>query len=93
MPARDTAQKWVLSEEPEPELTEPVIDEGGNGTVLVDAINRALDEELSHNPKMLVFGEDVAGGKGGVFTATRCCEYATLTASNIFSKHEHFRVV
>ena len=71
MPARDTAQKWVLSEEPEPELTEPVIDEGGNGTVLVDAINRALDEELSHNPKMLVFGEDVAGGKGGVFTATR----------------------
>ena len=52
-------------------VTEPVIDEGGNGTVLVDAINRALDEELSHNPKMLVFGEDVAGGKGGVFTATR----------------------
>ena len=37
----------------------------------MDAINRALDEELSHNPKMLVFGEDVAGGKGGVFTATR----------------------
>lgn len=39
--------------------------------VLVDAINRALAEELERNPKMLVFGQDVAGGKGGVFTATR----------------------
>jgi 2-oxoisovalerate dehydrogenase E1 component len=71
MPERDTAQKWVLSEEPEPELVAPTVDADGTGTVLVDAINRALDEELSHNPQMLVFGEDVAGGKGGVFTATR----------------------
>jgi 2-oxoisovalerate dehydrogenase E1 component len=40
-------------------------------TVMVDAINRALKEELKANPKMLVFGQDVAKGKGGVFTATR----------------------
>ena len=40
-------------------------------TVLVDSINHALDEELSHNEKMIVYGQDVAGGKGGVFTATR----------------------
>ena len=39
--------------------------------VLVDAINHALDEELTHNPKALIYGEDIAGGKGGVFTATR----------------------
>ena len=39
--------------------------------VLVDAINHALDEELAYNDKMLIYGEDVAGGKGGVFTATR----------------------
>jgi len=39
--------------------------------VLVDAINHALDEELSHNDKALIYGEDIAGGKGGVFTATR----------------------
>ncbi|MDX2129366.1 MAG: dehydrogenase E1 component subunit alpha/beta [Chloroherpetonaceae bacterium] len=43
----------------------------GQPIVMVDAINRALEEELDYNPKMLVYGEDVAGGKGGVFTATR----------------------
>lgn len=40
-------------------------------TVMVDAINRALKEELANDSKMLVFGQDVAKGKGGVFTATR----------------------
>ena len=44
---------------------------GGEKIVLVDAINHALDEELTHNAKMMVYGQDVAGGKGGVFTATR----------------------
>ena len=39
--------------------------------VMVDAINHALAEELENNPKMLVYGQDVAGGKGGVFTATK----------------------
>lgn len=43
----------------------------GAPVVLVDAINRALHEEMARNPDMYVFGEDVAGGKGGVFTATR----------------------
>jgi 2-oxoisovalerate dehydrogenase E1 component len=28
-------------------------------------------EEMEHNPKMLIYGEDVAGSKGGVFTATK----------------------
>ena len=43
----------------------------GKKIVLVDAINHALDEELAHNDKMMIYGQDVAGGKGGVFTATR----------------------
>ncbi len=43
----------------------------GNKIVMVDAINHALHEEMAENPKMLVFGEDVADGKGGVFTATK----------------------
>lgn len=68
-PPRSTAAKWVFSEDPEPALTEPSVE--GDGIVLVDAINRALAEELAKNPKMMVFGEDVAGDKGGVFTATR----------------------
>ncbi len=43
----------------------------GKKVVLVDAINHALAEEMERNKKVVVFGEDVAGGKGGVFTATR----------------------
>jgi len=43
----------------------------GNKIVMVDAINHALTEEMNSNPKMVVFGEDVADGKGGVFTATK----------------------
>ncbi len=45
--------------------------QNGDKIVLVDAINHALDEELVHNDKMVIYGEDVAAGKGGVFTATR----------------------
>ena len=30
-----------------------------------------LSEELELNDKMLIYGEDVGGDKGGVFTATR----------------------
>jgi 2-oxoisovalerate dehydrogenase E1 component len=43
----------------------------GSSIVMVDAINHALAEEMERNPKMLIYGEDVAGSKGGVFTATK----------------------
>jgi len=43
----------------------------GASVVMVDAINHALAEEMALNPRMLIYGEDVAGKKGGVFTATR----------------------
>lgn len=43
----------------------------GSPIVLVDAVNHALKEEMARNPKMMIFGEDVADPKGGVFTATR----------------------
>jgi len=39
--------------------------------VMVDAINHALAEEMNVNEKMVIFGEDVADPKGGVFTATK----------------------
>ena len=48
---------------------EPV--HSGPSIVMVDAINHALAEEMERNPKMLIYGEDVGGNKGGVFTATR----------------------
>lgn len=43
----------------------------GSNVVMVDAINHALAEELEYNPKMIIYGEDVAGDKGGVFTVTK----------------------
>ncbi|HQT92987.1 MAG TPA: thiamine pyrophosphate-dependent enzyme, partial [Candidatus Kryptobacter bacterium] len=43
----------------------------GKPVVMVDAINHALHEEMLRNPKMLIWGEDVEDGKGGVFTATK----------------------
>ena len=42
----------------------------GAPVVMVDAINHALKEEMRRNDKMLIFGEDIADPKGGVFTAT-----------------------
>jgi 2-oxoisovalerate dehydrogenase E1 component len=43
----------------------------GSNIVMVDAINHALHEEMARNDKMFIFGEDIADGKGGVFTATK----------------------
>lgn len=46
-------------------------EELGEPVVMVDAINHALMEEMERDENVIVFGEDVAGEKGGVFTATR----------------------
>lgn len=77
--------KWALAQaDPDPATaTRHVYYEGpstlkyeqgtpsGDPVVMVDAINHALIEEMERNDKVLVYGEDVAGGKGGVFTATK----------------------
>lgn len=55
----------------------------GQKIVLVDAINHALHEEMKQNEKMLVFGQDVEDGKGGVFTTTK-------GLSTKFGKHRCF---
>lgn len=39
--------------------------------VMMDAINHAIDEEMAQNKGVIVFGQDVAHGKGGVFGITR----------------------
>lgn len=44
---------------------------GGEKIVIMDALNHALDEEMAHDPHVVVFGQDVAHGKGGVFGITR----------------------
>ena len=42
-----------------------------DNTVFVDAINHALAEEMDRNKKMIIYGQDIADPKGGVFTATK----------------------
>lgn len=55
--------------------------DSGDPRTMLDAINLTLHEEMRHNPRMVVFGEDVADcsrsehlpavkGKGGVFKVT-----------------------
>ncbi len=81
LPKVETVTKHVYSDVP---LNLPFESSTPSGApiVMVDAINHALDEELAANPRMLIYGEDVAGGKGGVFTATR----------NLTAKHGAERV-
>ncbi len=42
----------------------------GEPIVMMDAINHALLEEMEKDPSVVVFGQDVAHGKGGVFGIT-----------------------
>ena len=82
-PARDTAMLYVYSPDVDPtsaEFATPLAAEGKPET-MVAAINRTLKEEMARDPKIVVFGEDVADasreaalesvpGKGGVFKVT-----------------------
>jgi 2-oxoisovalerate dehydrogenase E1 component len=38
---------------------------------MVEALNRGLREEMEHNPKIVMWGEDIADPKGGVFGVTK----------------------
>ena len=38
---------------------------------MIDAINHGLREEMERNPKIVMWGEDIADPKGGVFGVTR----------------------
>jgi 2-oxoisovalerate dehydrogenase E1 component len=81
----DEAAAWAMTQaDPDPSTaTRHVLFEGdlgfeyevsvpdGEPIVMVDAINHALHEEMERDERILVYGEDVGGEKGGVFTATR----------------------
>jgi 2-oxoisovalerate dehydrogenase E1 component len=43
----------------------------GEPITLIDAINHGLREELERDPKIVMWGEDIADPKGGVFGVTR----------------------
>ena len=82
-PARDTAALWVFSPEVDPasEAFATSLAPEGKSDTMVAAINRTLKDELARDPRIVVFGEDVADcsreasldevqGKGGVFKVT-----------------------
>lgn len=43
----------------------------GAEVAMIDAINHGLREELERNPKLVMWGQDIADPKGGVFGVTR----------------------
>jgi len=84
-PARETVMNYIFSPDLDPTSkdfdTEDSVQLSGNPGTMVDLINRCLDTEMARDPRIVVFGEDVADcsrdqyleavkGKGGVFKVT-----------------------
>ncbi len=82
-PDKDTAALWVCSPDVDP--TSAAFDTreqpDGRAETMVGVINRTLKDEMARDPRLVVFGEDVADasrhdalgvvpGKGGVFKLT-----------------------
>jgi 2-oxoisovalerate dehydrogenase E1 component len=82
-PEPDTAARYVFSPDVDPTSaqfeTDPTLD--GSPDTMVGAINATLRDEMARNPRIVVFGQDVAdasreaalakvSGKGGVFKVT-----------------------
>ena len=68
-PDPDTALDHIYSDSPFPKEKE--YKSISKQIVIVDAINHALHEEMTLNEKMVIYGQDIADPKGGVFTATK----------------------
>jgi 2-oxoisovalerate dehydrogenase E1 component len=84
-PAADTAMKFLFSEEVDPTSadfdTEDSPQFQGEDTTMVDLLNTCMRDEMARDPRMVIFGQDVADasreealeeckGKGGVFKVT-----------------------
>jgi 2-oxoisovalerate dehydrogenase E1 component len=84
-PPRETATDYIFSPDVDPTSkkfdNEDRVQLSGNAGTMVDLINRCLQTEMARDPRIVVFGEDVADcsreqflgnvkGKGGVFKVT-----------------------
>lgn len=69
--ATSTCTDFVFKETPAIACSNKEPMDTTNSIVMVDALNHALDEEMERDQKIVVFGQDVAKGKGGVFGITR----------------------
>ena len=84
-PPKESATQFVFSPDVDPTSkqfdTEDHMQLSGNAGTMVDLINRCLETEMARDPRIVVFGEDVADcsreqyldsvkGKGGVFKVT-----------------------
>jgi 2-oxoisovalerate dehydrogenase E1 component len=84
-PAADTVRRYVYSPDVDPTSdafdTEDDPQFEGNPTTMVDLLNKCMSDEMERDPRIVVFGEDIADvsreehieqvkGKGGVFKVT-----------------------
>jgi 2-oxoisovalerate dehydrogenase E1 component len=82
-PAKSTAEMWLYSPDVDPasDAFETPAHPEGKPDTMVEAINRTLKDEMAREPRIVIFGEDVADaskkeslplvkGKGGVFKLT-----------------------
>lgn len=70
-PDKASATTKVFREVPPRDALEKEQMDTTDALVMVDALNRALEEEMARDGGVVVFGQDVAHGKGGVFGVTR----------------------
>ena len=79
-PPKSSAAEKVFKDFTDPVSVENTSDES---VVMMDALNHAIAEEMEKDPGVIVFGQDVADGKGGVFGITR-------SLTNRFGKNRCF---
>ena len=68
-PDPNTAMDYIYGDRDN--IQESVINPISDKIVIVDSINHALHEEMEFNERMVIYGQDIADPKGGVFTATK----------------------